>query len=1184
MRFSTIIANTEDTPLKNSCQEELMSRHYDGILSIAVLLLIAASAGHTQIVVDLDAIILHLEEGDEAAEFQMNIANDGDQAVEFRFRIMPGDLSGEIRRDDRGGPDEMEYEWRDSHEDDGPTYDWIDLTDEDQFEGVDAVQNAVDDGFYGMFELGFEMPYYGEVYDEFGIHSNGFATFVSAAEIGFFYPQWERLPNANPGDPANTPPPTMISCNYQDLNPAVGGDILYWHDDYMAVITWNEVPHFVDNDNQDPWTFQLILNADGLIKFQYHDLGVYDNVPDVMIGLQNEDRDLGFTVSIDDRNYLEAELAVAFGPPSAWVSWLQVEPMAGTVEAEQNTDVFITISPENLDAGYYYARLALDFSDDNPDVEIPVVLSYASPVGSLSGTVTDASNDEVIAGAKVNLNEIDYTIFTDGNGAFSFEDIPVGSWNITVTTENFNQYDEQDVAVADGEVTEVAVELLHGLFVIDRQAVDEQLGADENVDVAITAANEGNAPVTFTAERRLVGDANAEPWDLRRAFDAGQTLDDDRLQGVAFADDHFYVAGAAGDATNQVYILNRDGELVDQFDQAGEARYGLKDLAYDGELIWGSGDTDIFGYDLDGELRSRFRGPFNPTNNIAWDEDRGVLWCCGATTNIQALDREGNLVGQALNRRGLRIYGLAIFPEDPDGYTIYILNNPSAELGSWIHKMNPANGDTVRVRQLVPGGEPLAESLEISNQYDIYSWVILTNLNRPPNGGGDQLAVVQLDARKDWMSIDPVEGVVEADSEQEFTLALDATGLPEADFEGEILFTHNGRGGSVALPLTLHVAFGPAQAVRQIQLSQGWNLASINVQPNNPNVRAVTQALVDNGLLVMMKDGVGHFYRPANNFNNIPDWDVAQGYQFKVTQACGFEVSGVSVMADDPIQLRRGWQMVSYYPRLPVNAIIALAAIRDHLIVAKDGFGNFYLPAYNFNNMGDMREGRGYQMRVDEDIELVYQLQGQAVAFASHNGLMPEHFPVLEPTGSDMSMLIECALPEGEIGVYSADLLVGSGVIRNGVCGIAVRGDDPATLGRDGALNGDRLSLRLWDGSDETEAAMEVTIGKGIYEQNGLVIGYAAIASLPTDLTLTAIYPNPFNNSTNISFQLPAASFVAIALFDQCGRLVKDVMQADIAEGSHTIAVNASLLPSGVYFAKVSTPTRSLKAKLLLLR
>jgi len=73
----------------------------------------------------------------------------------------------------------------------------------------------------------------------------------------------------------------------------------------------------------------------------------------------------------------------------------------------------------------------------------------------------------------------------------------------------------------------------------------------------------------------------------------------------------------------------------------------------------------------------------------------------------------------------------------------------------------------------------------------------------------------------------------------------------------------------------------------------------------------------------------------------------------------------------------------------------------------------------------------------------------------------------------------------------------------------------------------------------------------------------------PVSFRLNQAYPNPFNPSTVIPFQMGAASVVKIQVFDMLGRnvatLVDDVMPA----GNHTVRFDGSGLSSGVYMVRM---------------
>jgi Carboxypeptidase regulatory-like domain len=99
---------------------------------------------------------------------------------------------------------------------------------------------------------------------------------------------------------------------------------------------------------------------------------------------------------------------------------------------------------------------------------ILVVLSLAVGVnaqtfrGAINGTVTDPSGG-VVPNAAVKATEsttgIDHTTTTTGDGAFSFQDIPLGFYKITVTASGFPVYTVDKVEVTAGTIYTLPVKL-----------------------------------------------------------------------------------------------------------------------------------------------------------------------------------------------------------------------------------------------------------------------------------------------------------------------------------------------------------------------------------------------------------------------------------------------------------------------------------------------------------------------------------------------------------------------------------------------------------------------------------------------------------------------------------------------------------------------------------------------------
>ncbi|MEX0601323.1 MAG: T9SS type A sorting domain-containing protein, partial [Rhodothermales bacterium] len=96
-------------------------------------------------------------------------------------------------------------------------------------------------------------------------------------------------------------------------------------------------------------------------------------------------------------------------------------------------------------------------------------------------------------------------------------------------------------------------------------------------------------------------------------------------------------------------------------------------------------------------------------------------------------------------------------------------------------------------------------------------------------------------------------------------------------------------------------------------------------------------------------------------------------------------------------------------------------------------------------------------------------------------------------------------------------------------------------------------------------------------------------AALPSTFRLQGNYPNPFNPSTTIRFDLPEASDVSVSVFDVMGRTVLAVPASSFAAGSgRSLRVDAGRLPSGSYVYQVTARSasgmRSVTGRMTLLR
>jgi xylan 1,4-beta-xylosidase len=77
--------------------------------------------------------------------------------------------------------------------------------------------------------------------------------------------------------------------------------------------------------------------------------------------------------------------------------------------------------------------------------------------------------------------------------------------------------------------------------------------------------------------------------------------------------------------------------------------------------------------------------------------------------------------------------------------------------------------------------------------------------------------------------------------------------------------------------------------------------------------------------------------------------------------------------------------------------------------------------------------------------------------------------------------------------------------------------------------------------------------------------GTSVDTELASAFRLEPNYPNPFNPSTQITFQLDAAGMTSLRVYDVLGREVAVLVNEQRAAGEYTATFEAANLPSGTY-------------------
>ena len=158
-----------------------------------------------------------------------------------------------------------------------------------------------------------------------------------------------------------------------------------------------------------------------------------------------------------------------------------------------------------------------------------------------------------------------------------------------------------------------------------------------------------------------------------------------------------------------------------------------------------------------------------------------------------------------------------------------------------------------------------------------------------------------------------------------------------------------------------------------INLPSGWSMISTYIEAINPDFESVVSAISDQ--ITIAKNYLGSAYLPEWGFNGIGDIHLAQGYQIKAKTDCSFSVTGSYLYPQlNPLNLSSGWNIISYLrlDSAPTNLVFSDLNTQNMLVIVKDDNGAAYLPSWDFNGIGDLFPGKGYQVKTNSACQLIY--------------------------------------------------------------------------------------------------------------------------------------------------------------------------------------------------------------------
>jgi len=162
-----------------------------------------------------------------------------------------------------------------------------------------------------------------------------------------------------------------------------------------------------------------------------------------------------------------------------------------------------------------------------------------------------------------------------------------------------------------------------------------------------------------------------------------------------------------------------------------------------------------------------------------------------------------------------------------------------------------------------------------------------------------------------------------------------------------------------------------AQDTQRLNFPQGWSIFSTYIQPQMNDLDLLLAPISEK--VIIAKNGVGDAYLPQYQYNGIGVLVDGEAYQLKLTASDALTIVGARIYPESfDLILSEGWNMMAYLKETPADADGVLQAINSDIYIVKSSDGSVYYPDVDYNGIGDLKPGQGYQIKLKRPVTFRY--------------------------------------------------------------------------------------------------------------------------------------------------------------------------------------------------------------------
>jgi hypothetical protein len=375
-------------------------------------------------------------------------------------------------------------------------------------------------------------------------------------------------------------------------------------------------------------------------------------------------------------------------------------------------------------------------------------------------------------------------------------------------------------------------------------------------------------------------------------------------------------------------------------------------------------------------------------------------------------------------------------------------------------------------------------------------------------------------------------------------------------------------------------AFGGAYTCSydyEIPFHQGANLMSFYGSAGNSSVGASMETIeMATGLI---GEGVATTLNPVLGWvGSLTDISEDSGYWIKLELADTTDFEGQPMHPDIEYCLDTGANLISYSnpfeyeisDALPDNVEEILEGIIGEGVAASKVGDTWVGSLTQFKPWG----GYWFKSTSEEDICFEYENSFVLPRQVSQDKIeIPEAISFIQSMKQSFYFIEDIEnIEDGEfiVAMYNG-VVVGSAPFVGEYSTIPVMGNDGEEYSLTYAPVNASIELYVWSEEKGIYKQLEGEVLAPFSDMGLNMVGLmSAKLIIPDNFALHQAYPNPFNPSTTINFDLPVENQVQLQVYDLQGRLVQELSNSILKAGYHQFIWNADRYASGAYLIKLT--------------